>query len=200
MKMIPELLLHTTAQELQTCHFRARQQEHPGQQKRTTSTPGLHLTESSDLTPSTISCMQISVLNGTPHGTPSGLNASRAHDRTPNVHTRVPRFKHTTKIPRADTAMTYLGQSHFGQLKKKASSASNMTAAQVMGVIARLPDCAGQASDAVFVCTQVKLEDVPRLLRIPMSENPDMWPESSSNIENTVFHFAHSQHFTMLVV
>ena len=44
-----------------------------------------------------------------------------------------------------------------------------MTAAKVMDVIERLPDCAGQASDAVSAYTQVKLEDAPRLLRILMS-------------------------------
>ena len=39
------------------------------------------------------------------------------------------------------------------------SSASHMTAAKVMDVIARLPGCAGQAADAVSACTQVKVED-----------------------------------------
>ena len=45
-----------------------------------------------------------------------------------------------------------------------------MTAAKVMDVIARLPDCDGQAADAVSAYTQVKLEDAPTLLQIPMSE------------------------------
>ena len=40
-----------------------------------------------------------------------------------------------------------------------------MTAAKVMGVIARQPDCAGQAADAVSAYTQVKLEDAPRSLK-----------------------------------
>ena len=44
-----------------------------------------------------------------------------------------------------------------------------------MDVIARLPDCDGQAADAVSACTQVKLEDAPRLLKIPASECPDVW-------------------------
>ena len=51
-------------------------------------------------------------------------------------------------------------------------TASQMTAANVMGVIARLPDFDGQTADAVL-STQVKLEDAPRLL-IPKSENPDI--------------------------
>ena len=44
-----------------------------------------------------------------------------------------------------------------------------------MDVIARLPDCDGQAADAVSTYTQVKMEDAPRMLRIPKSECPDFW-------------------------
>ena len=47
-----------------------------------------------------------------------------------------------------------------------------MTAAKVMDVIARLPNRHGQAADAVSACTQVKLEDAPRLLNIPKPEYP----------------------------
>ena len=36
-----------------------------------------------------------------------------------------------------------------------------MTAAKVMDVLARLPDCDGQAVDAVSAHTHVKLEDAP---------------------------------------
>ena len=46
------------------------------------------------------------------------------------------------------------------------SSASQMTAAKVMDVIARLPDCDGQAADAISAHTQVKVEDAPRSLKI----------------------------------
>ena len=53
---------------------------------------------------------------------------------------------------------------------EKGSSASQMTAAKVMDVIARLPGGDGQAADAVSAHTQVKLEDAPRLLKIPISE------------------------------
>ena len=42
------------------------------------------------------------------------------------------------------------------------SSASQMTAAKVMDVIARLRDYDAQAAHAVSACTQVKLEDAPR--------------------------------------
>ena len=55
------------------------------------------------------------------------------------------------------------------------SSASEMTAAKVMDVIARLPECDGQAADAVSAYSQVKMEDAPRLLKIPNSECPGVW-------------------------
>ena len=55
------------------------------------------------------------------------------------------------------------------------SSASQMAAAKIMDVIARLPGCDGQAADAVSAYTQVKLEDAPRLLKSPKSECPDVW-------------------------
>ena len=50
-----------------------------------------------------------------------------------------------------------------------------MTAAKVMDIISRLPGCAGQAADAVSAETQVKMEDAPMLLKIPVSECPDIW-------------------------
>ena len=55
------------------------------------------------------------------------------------------------------------------------SSTSQMTAAKIMDVIARLPGCAGQAADAVSAHTQAKLEDAPRLLKSLKSECPDVW-------------------------
>ena len=58
---------------------------------------------------------------------------------------------------------------------EQGSSASQMTGAKVMDVIARLPDCGGQAAGAVSAYTQVKLEDAPRLLKLPKSECPDVW-------------------------
>ena len=50
---------------------------------------------------------------------------------------------------------------------EQGSSASQMTAAKFLDVIARLLGCAGQASDAVSAYTQVKMEDAPKLLKIP---------------------------------
>ena len=70
-----------------------------------------------------------------------------------------------------------------------------MTAAEVMDVVARRPDCDGHAADAVSAYTQVKMEEAPRLLKIPKSECPDIWihlplhkwPKSWSTIEDPVF-------------
>ena len=50
---------------------------------------------------------------------------------------------------------------------EQGSSASQMTAAKVMDIISGLPGCAGQAADAVSANTQVKMEDAPKLLKIP---------------------------------
>ena len=55
------------------------------------------------------------------------------------------------------------------------SSPSQMTAAKVMDVTSRLPDCDGRAADAVSAYTQVKLEDAPKLLKIPKAACPDIW-------------------------
>ena len=82
-------------------------------------------------------------------------------------------------------------------LTEQGSSASQMSAAKLRDVIARLPDCDGQAADAVSAWTQVKLEDAPRILSIPKSERPDIrirlprhkWTKSWSNIEDPVVPF-----------
>ena len=58
---------------------------------------------------------------------------------------------------------------------EQGSSASQMTEAQVMDVIAMLRDCAGQAADAVSAYTPVRMEDAPKLLNLPKSECPDVW-------------------------
>ena len=72
----------------------------------------------------------------------------------------------------------------------QAASVSQLTAAKV-DVIARRPHGDGQAANAVSAYTQVKMEDAPRLLRIPLSQSPDLWKrlprhkwsKSWSNIE-----------------
>ena len=63
----------------------------------------------------------------------------------------------------------------YAVFTEQGSSASQMAAAKIMDVIARLPGCAGQATDAVSAYTQAKLEDAPRLLKSPKSECPDVW-------------------------
>ena len=69
-----------------------------------------------------------------------------------------------------------------------------MTAAKVLDVIVTLPGCAGQASDAVSVHTQIKLEDAPTLLNFSSpNECPDngiripryKWPNVWHNIEES---------------
>ena len=63
----------------------------------------------------------------------------------------------------------------YAVFTEQGSSASQMTAAKVMETISRLPGCAGQAADAVSAKTQVKMEDAPKLLKIPKSECPGIW-------------------------
>ena len=73
-------------------------------------------------------------------------------------------------------------------------SESQMTAAKVMDIIYSLPGCAGQAADAVSAFSRVKMEDAPKLLKIPKSECPDIWirrprhkcPKSWSSMEDPV--------------
>ena len=68
-----------------------------------------------------------------------------------------------------------------------------MTAAKVMDVIARLPECAGPAATAVSAYTQVEMEDASALLKRLKSECPDIGirpprhqrPKSWSNIEDS---------------
>ena len=77
---------------------------------------------------------------------------------------------------------------------EQGSSASQMSAAIVMDIISRLPGCAGQAADAISAETQVKMEDAPKLLKVPKSECPDIWirlprhkwPKSWSSMEDPV--------------
>ena len=82
----------------------------------------------------------------------------------------------------------------YAVFTEQGSSASQMTAAKVMDIISRLPSCDGQAAHAVPAYTQVKMEDAPKLLKIPMLECPDVWnrlprhkrPKSWSSMEDPV--------------
>ena len=76
---------------------------------------------------------------------------------------------------------------------EQGSSASQMTAADVMDVIARFPDCDGQAVNTVSAYTQVKWRTLPDCSKF-QSQNVqtygyvfhDKWPNSWANIENLV--------------
>ena len=82
----------------------------------------------------------------------------------------------------------------YAVFTEQGSSASQLTAAKIMDIISRLPGCDGQAADAVSAYTQVKVEDAPKLLKIPTSECPDIWirlprhkwPKSWSSMEDPV--------------
>ena len=73
---------------------------------------------------------------------------------------------------------------------EQASSASQMTAAKVMDVIAQLPVCDGQAADAISAYTQVKMEDAQKTTQNSKVRCPDVWirlprhkwPKLSANI------------------
>ena len=56
--------------------------------------------------------------------------------------------------------------SGFYAVVEQGSSATEITAAEVMDIISRLPGCAGQAVDTVSVYTS-KMEDAHKLLKIP---------------------------------
>ena len=49
----------------------------------------------------------------------------------------------------------------YAVFTEQGSSASQVTAAKVMEIVARLPDCDGQAADAISY-TQVKMEDAQK--------------------------------------
>ena len=89
---------------------------------------------------------------------------------------------------------------------EQGSSASQVTAAKVMDIIFGLPGCSGQAADAVSAKTQVKMEDAPKLLKIPKLECPDIWiclprhkwPKSWSSMEDPVVPLERNLHGHLL--
>ena len=62
----------------------------------------------------------------------------------------------------------------YAVFTEQGSSASQTSGAKIMDIISRLPGCDGQAADAVSAYTQVKMEDAPKLLKVPKSECPDI--------------------------
>ena len=77
----------------------------------------------------------------------------------------------------------------YAVLAEQGSSVSQITAAIAMGVIARL--IVQEKKPTQHQLAQVRLEDAPKLLKIPKSECPDEWlrlprhewPQSWSHIE-----------------
>ena len=96
----------------------------------------------------------------------------------------------------------------YAVFTEQGSSASQMTAAKVMDVIARQPHCARQAADTVSAYTQVIMEDAPKLLKLLKSECPEKWmrlprrewPTSWSNIEDPVLPLERNSYDTHLLV
>ena len=52
----------------------------------------------------------------------------------------------------------------YAVFTEQGSSASQVTAAQIMDIISRLPGCSGQAEDAVSAWTQMKMEDAHKIV------------------------------------
>ena len=113
------------------------------------------------------------------------------HLKNAELETKHQKYKGRVVL-RGDTVKDDSGS--YAVFTEQGSSASQMTAAKVMGIISRLPGCAGQATDAVSAHTQVTMEDAPKLLKIPKSECPDIWirlprhkwPKSWSSMEDPV--------------
>ena len=71
----------------------------------------------------------------------------------------------------------------YAVFTEKGSAASQMTAAKLMDVIARLPGCAGQVADAVSAETQVKSGGRFNILKLPQSECPDIHAAADTSLE-----------------
>ena len=72
----------------------------------------------------------------------------------------------------------------YAVLTEQGSSASQMTAAKVMDVIARQPDCDGQAADAISAYTQVKIEDGQKLFQKFPNQNVRMYGHVFQNTKS----------------
>ena len=114
------------------------------------------------------------------------------HLKSAEQKPKLQKYKGSRVVLRGDSVLD--GSGAYAVFTEQGSYASQMTAAKIMDVIARLPGCKGQAADAVSVYIQVQMEDGPKLLKIPKSECPDVWiplprhkwPKSWSDIEDPV--------------
>ena len=79
----------------------------------------------------------------------------RCHFKNAELKPKLPKYKGRVVL-RGDVVKDNSGA--YAVFTEQGSSASQMTAAKMMNVIARLPGCDGQAADAVSVSSQVKLE------------------------------------------
>ena len=95
------------------------------------------------------------------------------HPKNAELEPKLQEYKKVELFSVVTLSKTTLEPTQFSL--KKGSSASQMTAVKIMDVIAKLPDCAGQAADAVSAYAQVKMEEASRLLKIRKSECPDVW-------------------------
>ena len=64
---------------------------------------------------------------------------------------------------------------HRAVFTEQDASASQMTAAQFLDTISKLPGMAGETSDTVSAYTQVQMTEAPRSIRLSKEECPEMW-------------------------
>ena len=106
------------------------------------------------------------------------------------VRSKAPKVQRTTRTPRwhGKKRLRLSSCIHWARVVCVTNDCSERN------VIAGPPDCAGEAVDAVLVCTEVKILDARGFLILPTSECPDIWtrlprhkwPSSWSNIEDPV--------------
>ena len=107
-----------------------------------------------------------------------------------------------TKVELYTEVILYNDSGSYAEFTEQGSSASQMTAAEIMDIISRLLGCDGQAADAVSAYTQVKMEDAHKLLKIHKSECPDIcirlprhkWPKSWCSMEDPVVPLERNQY------
>ena len=58
---------------------------------------------------------------------------------------------------------------------EQGASASDLVAAKSFDAVARMPGMAGSAADCASAYTQVKLEEMHRLLKLPKNKCPVIW-------------------------
>ena len=61
---------------------------------------------------------------------------------------------------------------NYAVFTEQGASASQMTGANVLDNMPRLPGCSGQGSDAVSAYTQVEMTDAPKLFHLSEEEGP----------------------------